>query len=132
MITVGIVLATLSAPSRRSAAVTTSATAPTSERSWAPTEYAAGIAVLMLALLLSSLLGLFQEETYRRYGKAWQEGLFYSVSHLFTFVCSSLTYSASPVYPILPPVLSHLNLDVQILCRLSANCSLHAPDQVAR
>ncbi|KAI9638989.1 UAA transporter [Dioszegia hungarica] len=104
MITVGIVLATLSAPSRRSAAVTTSATAPTSERSWAPTEYAAGIAVLMLALLLSSLLGLFQEETYRRYGKAWQEGLFYS--HLLsipfflpfypTLISTFKSYAVSP------------------------------------
>lgn len=35
--------------------------------------------MLSIALVLSSVLGLFQEETYKRYGKAWQEGLFYSV-----------------------------------------------------
>lgn len=78
MITAGIVLATLSAPSRRPAtASTTSTGGPAS--SWASSEYAAGVAVLSIALVLSSVLGLFQEETYKRYGKAWQEGLFYSV-----------------------------------------------------
>lgn len=78
MITVGIVLATLSAPSRRPSPAATTSTS-SSPWSWAAPEYAGGIAVLSLALVLSAFLGLFQEETYRRYGKAWQEGLFYSV-----------------------------------------------------
>lgn len=80
MITVGIVLATLSAPSRRPQSVSTNGFDAASSGGWAVPEYAAGIAVLSLALVMSAFLGLFQEITYKRYGKAWQEGLFYSVS----------------------------------------------------
>lgn len=79
MITAGIVLATISAPSRRSAASDTVKTSATGRTFMGNMEFATGIAVLTLALVLSAFLGLFQEETYRRYGKAWQEGLFYSV-----------------------------------------------------
>lgn len=43
-------------------------------------EFVGGIGLLSMALLLSACLGLFQEETYRRYGKQWRESLFYSVS----------------------------------------------------
>lgn len=80
MITVGIVLATISAPSRRQATVAATDTTSSSYSGiLGNAEFAAGIAVLSLALVLSAFLGLFQEETYTRYGKAWQEGLFYSV-----------------------------------------------------
>ncbi|OCF34293.1 hypothetical protein I317_04187 [Kwoniella heveanensis CBS 569] len=40
-------------------------------------EYLAGIALLALALFLSALLGLWQEQTYRLYGRQWKEALFY-------------------------------------------------------
>jgi UDP-xylose/UDP-N-acetylglucosamine transporter B4 len=42
-------------------------------------QYALGITLLCAALLLSAVMGLWQEGTYRRYGAVWREGLFYSV-----------------------------------------------------
>lgn len=33
-------------------------------------------------MVLSAGLGLLQEITYRKYGKAWREGLFYTVSKM--------------------------------------------------
>jgi UAA transporter family len=41
-----------------------------------------GILILSVAMVLSAGLGLLQEITYRKYGKAWREGLFYTVSKL--------------------------------------------------
>ncbi|WWD20233.1 hypothetical protein CI109_104709 [Kwoniella shandongensis] len=84
MITVGIVLATLSAPHRKSPKPSPSeavkiASAPSSSTSLIPDEleYVAGIALLAAALFLSAFLGLWQESTYRVYGKQWKEALFY-------------------------------------------------------
>ncbi|KAJ2720290.1 golgi uridine diphosphate-N- acetylglucosamine transporter [Coemansia sp. Benny D115] len=37
-----------------------------------------GVCLLALGVALAALLGLYQETTYRRYGKHWQEGLFYN------------------------------------------------------
>ncbi|KAH7343253.1 UAA transporter [Rhizoctonia solani] len=36
-----------------------------------------GLALLTLALVLSSLMGLAQERTYAKFGRHWQEGMFY-------------------------------------------------------
>ncbi|GAB5588613.1 golgi uridine diphosphate-N-acetylglucosamine transporter [Umbelopsis nana] len=41
-------------------------------------KFALGIAILSIAMVLSACLGLLQEVTYRKYGKAWREGLFYT------------------------------------------------------
>ena len=51
---------------------------------WFPegVQFFAGIGLLSLALVVSAWLGLWQEETYRLYGKKWREALFYSVSYL--------------------------------------------------
>lgn len=40
-----------------------------------------GIGVLTFAAILMAIMGLYNEETYRRYGKHWKENVFYS--HLF-------------------------------------------------
>lgn len=88
IITAGIVLATLSAPSRRSsppAATTHAALGGEGSAALAATDTAdtaqflSGIAMLCTALVLSALLGLWQERIYALYGTVWQEGLFYSV-----------------------------------------------------
>jgi UDP-xylose/UDP-N-acetylglucosamine transporter B4 len=53
--------------------------------------------MLAMALFLSSCLGIFQEETYKLYGKKWREGLFYCVwSPLL--LSSELMTSISSVY----------------------------------
>lgn len=49
-------------------------------------QYMFGIGVLTLALVISAFMGLFQEKTYKRYGRGgavWQESIFYSVRVLF-------------------------------------------------
>lgn len=45
------------------------------------TEFSIGIILLMIVILLSAVMGLFQEITYEKYGKHWREGLFYTVSN---------------------------------------------------
>ncbi|CAK7565010.1 MAG: golgi uridine diphosphate-N-acetylglucosamine transporter [Sporothrix epigloea] len=37
-----------------------------------------GLSILFIAQVLSSIMGLYTEETYRRYGPHWRENLFYS------------------------------------------------------
>jgi len=57
------------------------------------TSWLTGIALLSFALLLSSVLGLYQENTYRKYGKQWREGLFYThflALPLFIFVSGDI------------------------------------------
>lgn len=41
-------------------------------------DYAIGVFMLTVALIISSLMGLLQEATYQKYGAEWREGLFYS------------------------------------------------------
>jgi UDP-xylose/UDP-N-acetylglucosamine transporter B4 len=43
-------------------------------------DYAIGVFMLTIALIISSLMGLLQEATYQKYGAEWREGLFYSVT----------------------------------------------------
>lgn len=40
--------------------------------------FTVGLAILFLAQVLSSIMGLYTEETYRTYGPQWKENLFYS------------------------------------------------------
>ncbi|KAJ2742300.1 golgi uridine diphosphate-N- acetylglucosamine transporter [Coemansia sp. BCRC 34301] len=41
-------------------------------------ESVVGTALLTLGVVLAAMLGLYQESTYRTYGKHWKEGLFYN------------------------------------------------------
>ena len=40
--------------------------------------FSTGLAILFIAQVLSAVMGLFTEETYREYGPHWKENLFYS------------------------------------------------------
>lgn len=84
VITVGIVIATISAPrpSRSSNSSSCPTTYPSSSDDKLPesVQYLLGIGMLSIALFLSAWLGLWQEKTYRRYGNQWREALFYTVS----------------------------------------------------
>ena len=91
MITAGVVLATLSAPHKPSSrAATTQDAAGIESDAWL---YVWGITLLSMALVVSTLLGLWQEETYARYGKQWREGLFYSVSWIMMKLICPSTFS---------------------------------------
>jgi UDP-xylose/UDP-N-acetylglucosamine transporter B4 len=86
IITVGIVLATISAPRRRSPPrATPEVTIQSTDLLSDNLQYASGILMLAMALFLSSCLGIFQEETYRLHGKKWREGLFYCVCSIIIF-----------------------------------------------
>ena len=76
-VTVGVMLATISIPSKSSAQDTPS--------NIDLTEYTLGIIMLTASLLMTGALGLLQERTYTRYGPHWQEGLFYTVRLLSCF-----------------------------------------------
>ncbi|CAG8526205.1 5512_t:CDS:10 [Diversispora eburnea] len=69
MVTLGVVCATRSSANVRSKAesVITSTT-----------DYMIGISLLSIALILSCVMGLYQEFTYAKYGSNWREGLFYT------------------------------------------------------
>ncbi|KAG9067415.1 golgi uridine diphosphate-N- acetylglucosamine transporter [Linnemannia hyalina] len=72
IVTIGVIYATTSAK----------ASSPQKSKSQDSTanagDYAIGIFMLTVALIISSLMGLLQEATYQKYGAEWREGLFYS------------------------------------------------------
>lgn len=76
VVTVGVIYATTSAKTSNSK------TPPSSGGGGGVStgDYAMGVLMLTIALIISSLLGLLQEDTYQKYGSEWREGLFYSVS----------------------------------------------------
>ncbi|KAJ1680050.1 golgi uridine diphosphate-N- acetylglucosamine transporter, partial [Spiromyces aspiralis] len=71
MATVGIVTTALYSPRP------SSPTSPQGKRHDGG-DMATGMLLLVFGLVLASLLGLYQEVTYRKFGNAWQEGLFYT------------------------------------------------------
>ena len=99
VVTIGIIIATLSTPRRTSKAVSTG---------W---QFFAGISLLTLALFLSAWLGLYQDETYRRYGRQWKEALFYIVG-----ACQRLLIAAFPISPVFSPCFAYYPLHVLELC----------------
>ncbi|WWC92698.1 uncharacterized protein L201_007657 [Kwoniella dendrophila CBS 6074] len=130
LITAGITIATISAPRPprppRTQQTDSFSTTSTDEKimnqsshPWLPDhlEYLAGIGLLVLAMIISAFLGLWQEQTYRIYGKEWKEALFYGHALSLPFflpfrstISSTFkSYSASP--PIsLSTLSSNLNL----------------------
>ncbi|KIK55641.1 hypothetical protein GYMLUDRAFT_87517 [Collybiopsis luxurians FD-317 M1] len=72
VVSLGAVLATLSKTSgTANKSSTDSATDPDLQR------YALGIVMVVTSLLLTGILGVLQEQTYKRYGPCWKEGVFY-------------------------------------------------------
>jgi solute carrier family 35 (UDP-xylose/UDP-N-acetylglucosamine transporter), member B4 len=72
MITAGVIIST------RTATKTSSEQSNTEGSS--SNDMAIGIALLFTSLVSGSLLGIYQEVTYRKYGAHWRESLFYSVA----------------------------------------------------
>lgn len=78
IVTIGVIYATTSAKTNNSSKTSPSNTAGGAE-GVSTGDYAMGVLMLTIALVISSLLGLLQEATYKKYGAEWREGLFYSV-----------------------------------------------------
>ena len=71
LVSVGVVLATLSKSSPRS---------NNKDTSGDMNRYATGIGMLIVSLFLTGVLGILQEQTYKKYGPCWKEAIFYTVS----------------------------------------------------
>ncbi|KAK7460683.1 golgi uridine diphosphate-N-acetylglucosamine transporter [Stygiomarasmius scandens] len=69
MVSIGVVVATLSKSSSK---------ASSEEKSDDMHQYTIGIVMLVLSLVLSGILGILQEKTYKKYGPCWKEGVFYT------------------------------------------------------
>jgi UDP-xylose/UDP-N-acetylglucosamine transporter B4 len=97
--------------------------------------FSTGLAILFIAQVLSAIMGLYTEETYKEYGPHWKENLFYS--HLLAlplfmpFVPSMrwqfLKLAASPPLG-LPSHESFSNLPFDLQKGLD---SIHIPSQLA-
>ena len=52
-----------------------------------------GLSMLIFALIVSALMGIYQERLYATYGKHPEEALFYSVRRFLSALHSSLTFA---------------------------------------
>ncbi|KAF9355627.1 golgi uridine diphosphate-N- acetylglucosamine transporter [Mortierella sp. AD094] len=75
IVTVGVIIATTSAKANTPQK---SSSSKSHQDDVNPGDYAIGVFMLSIALIVSSLMGLLQESTYKTYGSEWREGLFYS------------------------------------------------------
>lgn len=124
IITLGIVLATISAPRRRSPPkATPDITTQSTDFLSGNLQYASGILMLAMALFLSSCLGIFQEETYRLHGKKWREGLFYCVCFLSSRGGTTTDESAFPQFTLLPPLLLLFVVDIRSILTINTRQS---------
>jgi len=74
LVSIGVVLTTLSRPS-----------SPSKRSTEDLEQYIIGIFMLTISSLLTGVLGMLQELTYRKYGPCWREGVFYTVSFILYF-----------------------------------------------
>ncbi|KAH8593333.1 UAA transporter family-domain-containing protein [Bisporella sp. PMI_857] len=68
LLTIGVIIAAWSDQQSKSKVKTESGLPP----------FSTGLAILFLAQVLSAIMGLYTEETYKEYGPHWKENLFYS------------------------------------------------------
>ncbi|KAJ1918611.1 golgi uridine diphosphate-N- acetylglucosamine transporter [Mycoemilia scoparia] len=105
LVTAGVLVSTMSMSSHKpgsstSSADTTAAEITTESSAHLVKEYTiwvTGICILATGVVTASLLGLYQESTYKAYGRAWQEGLFYChfmALPLFSFFHSEIMHTA--------------------------------------
>ncbi|KAK3812267.1 MAG: UAA transporter [Benniella sp.] len=79
IVTIGVIYATTSARANtQKSSPSSSSTRSNKSQDVSTGDYAIGIVMLLSALVVSSVMGLVQESTYRKYGSEWREGLFYS------------------------------------------------------
>jgi UDP-xylose/UDP-N-acetylglucosamine transporter B4 len=72
LVSIGVILTTLSRPN-----------GPSKRTSDDLKQYIIGISMLTISSLLTGILGMLQELTYRKYGPCWREGMFYTVNLIF-------------------------------------------------
>ena len=92
-----------------------------------------GISMLIFALLVSALMGLYQEKLYGTYGKHPEEALFYSVRsflktfypNLYLYFSTSFLYRCSPLLERISIIMLNysINLPGYLLLRISVSQS---------
>ncbi|KAF8983320.1 golgi uridine diphosphate-N- acetylglucosamine transporter [Entomortierella lignicola] len=85
IVSIGVIIATTSAKANTPQKPPSSKSQPDDVNTG---DYAIGVFMLSVALIVSSFMGLLQESTYKTYGAEWREGLFYSVSLLEPYLCN--------------------------------------------
>ncbi|KAI0165957.1 UAA transporter family-domain-containing protein [Xylariaceae sp. FL1272] len=103
----------------------------------APPSFSTGLVILFVAQILSAVMGLYTEETYKQYGPQWKENLFYS--HLLSLPLF-LPFSQSLIRQFMrlvdsPPLTIRLPMDQASLATLpegwrKAAEGFHVPSQV--
>ncbi|KAG0043515.1 golgi uridine diphosphate-N- acetylglucosamine transporter [Gryganskiella cystojenkinii] len=78
VVTVGVIYATSSAKANTSPSKPATPGSGSGTEAVSTGDYAIGVFMLSIAMIVSSLMGLLQESTYQTYGSEWREGLFYS------------------------------------------------------
>ncbi|KAF8743381.1 UAA transporter family, partial [Rhizoctonia solani] len=77
LVTAGVALSTMSSLSHKRPKPKPGDEFHTTSFSSFTQDHLVGLSLLALALVLSGLMGLAQERTYAKYGRHWQEGMFY-------------------------------------------------------
>ena len=79
-LTVGVVMSAWSDAQNKAAqqAAQQAASGAETNKSNSVIDFSAGLLVLFIAMVLSAIMGIYTEETYREYGPQWKENLFYS------------------------------------------------------
>ncbi|KAG0365395.1 golgi uridine diphosphate-N- acetylglucosamine transporter [Gamsiella multidivaricata] len=95
IVTIGVIYATTSANTNNNSSSSSKGSSGSTQKGSQDTvnagDYAIGVVMLTVALIVSSLMGLLQESTYQTYGAEWREGLFYS--HFLALPMFILFYS---------------------------------------
>ena len=113
LVSIGVVLTTLSRPS-----------SPSKRSTEDLEQYIIGIFMLTISSLLTGVLGMLQELTYRKYGPCWREGVFYTVSFIFcTAKMSLIIVMALSIFYLCPYSYSWFQTSSKVL----AVCLHHHP-----
>jgi len=101
LVTVGIILATLTSAHEKM----------TESKHSTFIQWVIGIVILLLALTIGSVLGVYQEVIYRKYGRVWKEALFYShtISLPFFLIFSKKIMEDINIFNSFPPMKFSLN-----------------------
>jgi len=118
LVSMGVILTTFSRPSN-----------PTKWSSADLQQYAIGVSMLAVSSLLTGVLGMLQEQTYRKYGPCWREGVFYThflSLPIFLFLISDIRQgleTLSQPYPnfLGPYIILAGNLISQLICVSGVN-----------
>lgn len=78
LLTVGVIIAAWSDQQQKAAQLASGQAPPTSSNGEERPAFSYGLMVLFVAQVLSAVMGIYTEETYRTYGPQWKENLFYS------------------------------------------------------